>query len=156
MEFSAKTVNDCITNACQKFEITSDKLVYEVVTEGSTGFLGFNAKPAIIKARVKYSVDETVKELLSVGAWQIMLGPRQWKEYCDYIKEHYGWPTPEHIIVNNVYFKKESYCANKPTVYKNIIDAANEDINYVYVYDRENYKWKRYDSWKLIQGKYKL
>ena len=65
MEFSAKTVNDCITNACQKFEITSDKLDYEVVTEGSTGFLGFNAKPAIIKARVKYSVDETVKEFLN-------------------------------------------------------------------------------------------
>ena len=65
MEFSAKTVNDCITNACQKYSVTSDKLEYEVVTEGSTGFLGFNAKPAIIKARVKYSVDETVKEFLN-------------------------------------------------------------------------------------------
>ena len=65
MEFSAKTVNDCITSACQKFEITSDKLEYEVITEGSTGFLGFNAKPAIIKARVKYSVDETVREFLN-------------------------------------------------------------------------------------------
>ena len=65
MEFSAKTVNDCITNACQKFVVTSDKLEYEVVTEGSTGFLGFNAKPAIIKARVKSSVDETVKEFLN-------------------------------------------------------------------------------------------
>ena len=65
MEFSAKTVNDCITNACQKFVVTSDKLEYEVVTEGSTGFLGFNAKPAIIKARVKTSVDENVKEFLN-------------------------------------------------------------------------------------------
>ena len=65
MEFSAKTVNDCITNACQKFVVTSDKLEYEVVTEGSTGFLGFNAKPAIIKARVKSSVDETVREFLN-------------------------------------------------------------------------------------------
>ena len=65
MEFSAKTVNDCITNACQKFVVTSDKLEYEVVTEGSTGFLGFNAKPAVIKARVKFSVDETVKEFLN-------------------------------------------------------------------------------------------
>ena len=65
MEFSAKTVNDCITNACQKFVVTSDKLEYEVLTEGSTGFLGFNAKPAIIKARVKFSVDETVKEFLN-------------------------------------------------------------------------------------------
>ena len=65
MEFSAKTVNDCITEACQKLVVTSDKLEYEVVTEGSTGFLGFNAKPAIIKARVKSSVDETVKEFLN-------------------------------------------------------------------------------------------
>ena len=65
MEFSAKTVNDCITNACQKFVVTSDKLEYEVITEGSTGFLGFNSKPAIIKARVKSSVDETVKEFLN-------------------------------------------------------------------------------------------
>ena len=65
MEFSAKTVNDCITSACQKFAVTSDKLEYEVVTEGSTGFLGFNAKPAIIKAKVKFSVDETVKEFLN-------------------------------------------------------------------------------------------
>ena len=29
MEFSAKTVNDCITEACQKFGVTSDKLEYE-------------------------------------------------------------------------------------------------------------------------------
>ena len=65
MEFSAKTVNDCITNACQRFVVTSDKLEYEIVTEGSTGFLGFNAKPAIIKARVKFTVDETVKEFLN-------------------------------------------------------------------------------------------
>ena len=65
MEFSAKTVNDCITEACQKFVVTSDKLEYEVVTEGSTGFLGFNAKPAVIKARVKSSVDEIVKEFLN-------------------------------------------------------------------------------------------
>ena len=65
MEFSAKTVNDCITNACQKFVVTSDKLEYEVITEGSTGFLGFNAKPAVIKARVKSSVDEIVKEFLN-------------------------------------------------------------------------------------------
>ena len=65
MEFSAKTVNDCITNACQKFVVTSEKLEYEVITEGSTGFLGFNAKPAIIKARVKSSVDENVKEFLN-------------------------------------------------------------------------------------------
>ena len=53
VEVSAKTVSDAITEACQKFSVTSDKLEYEVVQEGSSGFLGINAKPAIIKAKVK-------------------------------------------------------------------------------------------------------
>lgn len=46
VEFTAKTVDDAITAACRKFLVTSDKLEYEVIEEGSTGFLGFNAKPA--------------------------------------------------------------------------------------------------------------
>ncbi len=60
MEFSAKTVADAITEACQKFTVTSDKLDYVVVSEGSTGFLGIGAKPAIIKAKVK-SEEEVVE-----------------------------------------------------------------------------------------------
>lgn len=51
--FSAKTVGDAVTAACQHFLVTSDKLEYEILEEGSTGFLGFNAKPAVIQARVK-------------------------------------------------------------------------------------------------------
>lgn len=64
-EFSAKTVDDAITAACQDFFVTSDKLDYEVLEEGSSGFLGIGAKPAVIKARVKEEkeiVKETVKE----------------------------------------------------------------------------------------------
>ncbi|MBR1693331.1 MAG: protein jag [Lachnospiraceae bacterium] len=53
MEFTAKTVNDAITEACQNFSIPSTKLEYEVLEEGSSGFLGFNAKKARIRARVK-------------------------------------------------------------------------------------------------------
>lgn len=56
--FSAKTVNDAVTAACQQFLVTSDKLEYEVLEEGSTGFLGFNAKPAVIQARVKLTVED--------------------------------------------------------------------------------------------------
>ena len=40
--FSAKTVGDAVTAACQHFLVTSDKLEYEILEEGSTGFLGFN------------------------------------------------------------------------------------------------------------------
>ena len=64
IEISAKTVSDAVTEACQKFVVTSDKLDYVVVEEGSTGFLGIGAKPAIIKARVKGDVADTAKDFL--------------------------------------------------------------------------------------------
>ena len=44
--------------------MTSDKLEYEVVEEGSSGFLGIGAKPAVIKARIKNSVADKAKEFL--------------------------------------------------------------------------------------------
>ena len=76
MEFSAKTVNDAITNACQHFTVASDKLDYEVVEEGSSGFLGINAKKAVIKARVKeekVSIEDKAKSFLNdvLGAMDI-------------------------------------------------------------------------------------
>ena len=52
-EFTAKTVEDAITEACQEYTVTSDRLDYEVVEEGSSGFLGIGSKPAVIRARVK-------------------------------------------------------------------------------------------------------
>ncbi len=64
IEISAKTVNDAITEACQKFTVTSDKLEYTVVDEGSSGFLGIGARPAVIKAKVKSSVADKAKDFL--------------------------------------------------------------------------------------------
>ena len=64
IEISAKTIDDAVTAACQQFAITSDKLEYEVVEEGKAGILGFGAKPAIIKARVKATLEDIVKDFL--------------------------------------------------------------------------------------------
>ena len=52
-EYTGKTVNDLITDACQDLGVTSDRLDYVVVDEGSAGFLGLGAKNAVIKARIK-------------------------------------------------------------------------------------------------------
>ena len=41
-----------------------DKLEYEVVEEGSSGFLGIGAKPAIIRAKAKSSVADVAKDFL--------------------------------------------------------------------------------------------
>ncbi len=65
IEVSAKTVGDAVTDALVQLGVTSDQLEYEVINEGSTGFLGFGSKPAVIKARRKYSPEENVKEFLN-------------------------------------------------------------------------------------------
>ncbi len=67
IEVSAKTVSEAITEACQKLGVTSDKLEYEVIEEGSAGFLGLGAKPAVIKAAVKVeevSLEDATKKFL--------------------------------------------------------------------------------------------
>lgn len=68
IEVSAKTVSEAITEACQKLGVTSDRLDYEVVDEGSNGFLGIGSKPAVIKAAVKateVSLEDTAKTFLN-------------------------------------------------------------------------------------------
>lgn len=53
IEISAKTVNDAITEACKRLSVPSESLEYEVISEGSNGFLGIGSKPAVIKAKEK-------------------------------------------------------------------------------------------------------
>ena len=68
IEISAKTLNEAITEACQKLGVTSDRLDYQVIEEGSAGFLGIGSKPAIIKAAVKVeemSVEEVAENFLN-------------------------------------------------------------------------------------------
>lgn len=62
IEVSAKTVDDAITEACKKLSVTSDKLDYEIIEEGSAGFLGIGSKPAVIKAGIK-SVSSSVVDI---------------------------------------------------------------------------------------------
>lgn len=64
VRISAKTVDDAITEAQIKLGITRDMLDYKVIEKGSTGFLGFNSKPAVIEARKKFTVEDYVREFL--------------------------------------------------------------------------------------------
>ena len=65
-EFTAKNVDEAITEACESLLVTSDKLDYEVVSAGSAGLLGIGAKPAVIKARIKEEKEETVETKVEV------------------------------------------------------------------------------------------
>ena len=66
VEFKGKTVDEAITAATIQLGVTSNELIYEVVDKGNTGILGFiNAKPAIIKAKKKVSLNEKTEEYLN-------------------------------------------------------------------------------------------
>ena len=62
---TAKTVDEAVTKALIELETTSDKLEYEVVEKGSAGFLGIGAKPAIIRAKKKETLEDRAIDFLS-------------------------------------------------------------------------------------------
>lgn len=63
IEIRAKSVEDAITEASLKLGVTSDKFEYEVVEEGSAGFLGIGKKDAVILAyRKEEPKEEPVKK----------------------------------------------------------------------------------------------
>jgi len=51
-EFTGKTVEEALTAACEQLGASSDKVEYEVIETGASGFLGIGAKQAVIKAKI--------------------------------------------------------------------------------------------------------
>ena len=64
IEVSAKTVDDAITEGLVKLGTTSDKVEYEVIEKGSSGFLGIGSKPAVVKIRKKSDTEDYVYDFL--------------------------------------------------------------------------------------------
>lgn len=63
-EFSAKTVNEALTNALIEFETTSDKVEYEVIEKESSKILGLFSKPARIRVRLKMTYEDIATDFL--------------------------------------------------------------------------------------------
>jgi spoIIIJ-associated protein len=64
-EFSAKTVEEALTDASVSLGVTSDQIEYEVVEKGSSGFLGIGSKNAVIRVSLKDSAEDSVREFLT-------------------------------------------------------------------------------------------
>ena len=63
-EFSAKTLDDAITDSKVKLEATTENFEYEVIDKGSSGFLGIGSRPAKIRARKILNAREKAEEFL--------------------------------------------------------------------------------------------
>ena len=66
-EFSGKTVEDAMIEAATTLGIASSELDIEVISKGSSGFLGLGSKPAVIKAKPKQEVKDEIDDILSAA-----------------------------------------------------------------------------------------
>jgi spoIIIJ-associated protein len=64
-EFTAKTVNEALTNALIEFETTSDKVEYEIIERESSKLLGLLSKPAKIRVRLKMTYEDIAVDFLN-------------------------------------------------------------------------------------------
>ena len=64
-EFTAKTVDEALTNAMIDLETTVENLEYEVIEKETSGFLGMFGKPAKIRVREKITLESKAKKFLS-------------------------------------------------------------------------------------------
>lgn len=61
---SAKTVEDAITKAMVELRTSRERLEIEVLEKGSAGFLGIGAKQAVVRAKKKETLEDTVRDFL--------------------------------------------------------------------------------------------
>ena len=65
LEMAGKTVSEALENALKSLKLTEDKVEYEVLDEGSKGFLNLiGTKPAKILVKVKRDYNEEVRLFL--------------------------------------------------------------------------------------------
>lgn len=65
IEVTGKTVEDARTEALIKLSTTSDQIEVEILEKGSSGFLGIGSKPAVIRVRRKFTMEDCVRDFLT-------------------------------------------------------------------------------------------
>lgn len=63
-EFKGKDVEVALTNATVQLGIPSDKIEYEIIEKESSGLLGLFSKPAVIRARAKFTLEDIATDFL--------------------------------------------------------------------------------------------
>ena len=66
-EFTGKTVDDAIIEAATTLGIASSELDIEIVSKGTSGFLGIGAKPAVIKAKAKQEFSDDIEDIMQTA-----------------------------------------------------------------------------------------
>ena len=108
-EFSAKTVDEAITKASIEYETSSENLEIQVISQGKAGFLGFGAKPAIIRA-AKKEIEEVLPKETAESARKPAPAKKEEKKSVkpQAVKEEKKEQKREHKKDNRKEIKKEN------------------------------------------------
>lgn len=63
-EFTGKNVDEALNSALLELGVPSDRMEYEVLDQGSNGFLGIGSRPARIKAKKIATIEDNAKDFL--------------------------------------------------------------------------------------------
>ena len=143
LEMTGKTVNEALENALKSLNLTEDKVEYEVLDEGSKGFLKLiGTKPAKILVKVKRDYKEEVRLFLRniLNSMKVQAEIRI-REENDII--HINLTGPKMGII--IGYRGETLDALQ---YLTSL-VVNKDHNLPYkkvVFDTENYRKKREET----------
>jgi spoIIIJ-associated protein len=87
IEISERTVAEAITAACQKLGVPSERLEYEVIDHGKTGFLGIGARAARIRARIRKGMEESTEIDTSAIINDVLKGKKEKKKAQEPVKK---------------------------------------------------------------------
>ena len=91
MEITERTVSEAITVACQKLGVPSERLEYEVIDPGKTGFLGIGSRAAKIRARIRQGMEESTEIDTSAIISDVLKGKGEKKKASNpHVKEKTG------------------------------------------------------------------
>lgn len=143
LEMTGKTIREALDNALKSLKLTEDKVEYEVLDEGSKGFLNLiGTKPAKILVKVKNDYNEEAKLFLRniLNSMKVQAEIRI-KEENDVIYINLTGPKMGIIIG----YRGETLDAIQYLT--SLVINKNQDIPYKkVVLDTENYRKKREET----------
>ena len=83
IEVTEKTVSEAIMAACQRLGVPSERLEYDVIDPGKTGFLGIGSRAAKIRARVKQGMEDSTEFDTSAIISDVLKGKDDLKKSSD-------------------------------------------------------------------------
>lgn len=124
IEISAKNKDEAIIKASMQLETPSDELDIQIISEGSSGFLGFGSKPAIIRVRKKEIVKPEEKEAEELFSSELVSKVIEPKKAVEPVKK--SMPKKEEKVMPKREFAKQEESVKKPAKHREAFGKAKE------------------------------